>query len=205
MGKVTRLGIMGGTFDPIHYGHLVTAEAVRSKFNLDKVIFVPSGKPPHKRDQEITTQEHRVLMTVLATITNTYFDVSRVELERQGYSYAIDTVQHFRQIYGGQTEIFFITGADAILEILSWKKVDDLIDECQFVAATRPGYEQKDLAKLLPEKIINKIMKISVPALAISSTDIRRRVRENQPIKYLLPEQVEDYIFKHKIYVTAPY
>jgi nicotinate-nucleotide adenylyltransferase len=203
--NVTRLAIMGGTFDPIHYGHLVTAEAARSKFNLDKVVFVPSGKPPHKKEQEISSAEHRMQMTVLATITNKYFDVSKVELERQGYSYAIDTVRHFRQAYRLKTEIFFITGADAILEILSWKNVDDLIDECQFIAATRPGYEQKDVAKLLPEKITSRIMTISVPALAISSTDIRRRVRENQPIKYLLPEQVEDYIYKHKIYLTAPY
>lgn len=200
-----KIGIMGGTFDPIHYGHLVTAEAALSKFNLDKVIFVPSGRPPHKSDKEITSAEHRYLMTVLATITNKHFEVSRIELDRHGYSFAIDTVHQFHQIYGAETEIYFITGVDAILEILTWKKVDQLIEECEFIAATRPGYEVKDLSKSLPPRIAKRILTIGVPALAISSTDIRQRVREKQPIKYLLPEQVEDYIYKHKIYANAPY
>lgn len=204
-GKPLRLGIMGGTFDPIHYGHLVTAEAARNKFQLDKVVFVPSGRPPHKREQNITSPEHRLLMTVLATITNQYFEVSRMEFERQGYSYAIDTVREFHSQYGQDAEIFFITGVDAILEILSWKNVDELIAECGFIAATRPGYEEKDLMKILPNKITSRIVTISVPALAISSTDIRRRIREDEPIKYLVPEQVEDYIYKHKIYLSAPY
>ncbi|MDW7673884.1 MAG: nicotinate-nucleotide adenylyltransferase [Bacillota bacterium] len=203
--KAYRYGIMGGTFDPIHYGHLVAAEAARSKFNLDKVIFVPSGRPPHKSSTEITSPEHRYLMTVLATITNKYFEVSRLELDRSGYSYAIDTVRQFHQHYGADIELFFITGIDAIMEILTWKQVDELISECQFIAATRPGYGDQDVTKILPEKITKKILSISVPALAISSTDIRNRIISNEPIKYLLPEQVEDYIYKHKIYHTAPY
>ena len=203
--RVYRVGIMGGTFDPIHFGHLVTAEAARSKFALDKVIFMPSGRPPHKRANIITPAEHRYLMTVLATITNKYFEVSRIELDREGYSYAVDTVREIHKLYGLDTEVFFITGADAILEILSWKKVEELVNECKFIAATRPGYEKTDLTKKLPEVITSKILTINVPALAISSTDIRLRVQEQKPIKYLLPEQVEDYIYKHKIYVSVPY
>ncbi|NLO89274.1 MAG: nicotinate-nucleotide adenylyltransferase [Clostridia bacterium] len=200
--KYKALGIMGGTFDPIHYGHLVTAEEARCQFNLDVVVFVPSGKPPHKKDYRVSDAKHRYLMTVLAVVTNPFFDVSRIEIDREGYSYTIDTVKAFRKKYPW-SEIFFITGADAILEILTWKKVEEIMDHCRFIAATRPGYNLSDLDKkfkaILPE-YSNRVETIEVPALAISSTDIRRRVAMDKSIKYLVPEAVEQYIWKNNLY-----
>ena len=194
---------MGGTFDPIHYGHLVTAEAARNRFDLDLVIFVPSGKPPHKKDYPVTASEHRYLMTVVAVVTNRYFEVSRIEIDREGFSYTIDTIKELRQRFP-ETELYFITGADAILEILTWKSVSEILDDCHLIAATRPGYEldglRNDLKKTVGDSI-NKIYSIEVPALAISSTSIRKRVAQGQPIKYLLPESVEQYIYKNGLYL----
>ncbi|NLL61367.1 MAG: nicotinate-nucleotide adenylyltransferase [Candidatus Atribacteria bacterium] len=195
--KDLRLGIMGGVFDPIHIGHLFTAEEARIKFNLHKVIFVPSLQPIHKRNDQITDIKHRLKMTYLATEDNPYFEVSKIEINRPGPSYTIDTVREFRKIYGWQTNIFFITGADAFLEIDTWYKKDELIKLCQFVAATRPGY---DLDKLNDN--FKKVLKImEIPALAISSTDIRYRVKNNLNIKYIVLEEVRDYIYKNKLYV----
>lgn len=198
-----RIGIMGGTFDPIHFGHLVTAEAARHAFKLDQVIFVPSGRPPHKRVRRVSADDHRYLMTVLATVTNPWFEVSRVELDRPGPSYAIDTVVHFRDRYPG-TEIFFITGADAILEIVSWERRTELFDLCHFIAATRPGYPMQELESLrsaLEAEEFERINPLEVPALAISSSDIRVRLNKGEPVKYLLPESVERYILKNSLYL----
>jgi nicotinate-nucleotide adenylyltransferase len=197
--KTQALGLMGGTFDPIHYGHLVTAEAARCGFNLDRVIFVPSGRPPHKKEKNITPAEHRYNMTKLAIDSNPFFEISRLELDRPGYSYAIDTVSYFLDHYGQDIDLYFITGADAILEILTWKNVDKLMEHCRFIAATRPGFYLQDV-HYLPEKFMEKIIFMEVPALAISSTDIRQRVSDRRPIKYLLPEPVENYIFDHHLY-----
>ncbi|HER25312.1 MAG TPA: nicotinate-nucleotide adenylyltransferase [Candidatus Atribacteria bacterium] len=191
-----RLGIMGGVFDPIHYGHLFTAEEARIEFKLDKVIFVPCRQPAHKRENDLSAPEDRYLMTILATGNNSFFEVSKVELNRPGPSYSIDTVQDFFKKYNSGVEIFFITGADAFLEIDSWYKSEKLITLCQFVAATRPGYDLNRLNEKF-KKII-KIMEI--PALSISSTDVRRRVREGKSIKYLLPQEVEKYINKKGLY-----
>lgn len=202
--KVSRLGIMGGTFDPIHLGHLVTAEAARSEFNLDKVVFVPSGMPPHKKISQISQKEQRYLMTVLATSANPYFEVSRTEIEREGHSYAIDTVNYFQSIMRKSCEVFFITGADAILEIVTWKDVEELIEKCTFIAATRPGFNlnilRNKLLNRLTEVHMKKIIPLEVPAMAISSTDIRERVRKGRSIRYLLPEAVENYIIKNDLY-----
>ncbi len=202
--KASRVGIMGGTFDPIHQGHLVTAEAARSKFKLDKVVFVPSGRPPHKRGQTIVGGENRYLMTVIATSTNPYFEVSRTEIDRQGESYAIDTVRYFKSIMNYDSELFFITGADAILEIVTWKDVEELLESCKFIAATRPGFDLDKLRERLSSKLsevhLRKIVDINVPAMAISSTDIRDRVKKGYPIKYLLPEAVENFIEKNELY-----
>lgn len=201
--KMNRLGIMGGTFDPVHYGHLVTAEAVRDKFKLDRVIFVPTGKPPHKKGYKVTDAKHRYLMTVLATVTNPFFEVSRIEIDREGYTYTIDTILEFKKMLPEDTKIYFITGADAVLEILTWKKVDELLQLCNFVAATRPGYEPSQLNEMIKyvEKVYGStIHMVEVPAMAISSTDIRRRVNTNRPIKYLVPESVEYYIMKNGLY-----
>ena len=194
--SIKRVGIMGGVFDPIHCGHLFAAEEARVEFKLDEVIFVPCRQPAHKRGNGISDPEDRYLMTVLATSNNQFFEVSKVELNRPGPSYSIDTVKEFLKKYHHGVKIFFITGADAFLEVDSWYKSEELIKLCQFVAATRPGY---DLNKL--DKKFKKIIKIiEIPALAISSTDIRRRVREEKSIKYLLPQEVEEYIYKKGLY-----
>ena len=199
-----RIGIMGGTFDPIHQGHLVTAETARSKFLLEKVIFVPSGHPPHKKGKVISNKEARYLMTVLATSGNPYFEVSRVELDRPGESYAIDTVRYFRSKMEEGSELFFITGADAILEIVNWKSVEELFNCCTFIAATRPGFDLGALRDKLLEKLtvnhLHKIIPLEVPAMAISSTDIREKVKKKRTIKYLLPVEVENFIYKNNLY-----
>ncbi len=200
--EIRSLGIMGGTFDPIHYGHLVTAEAARCTFGLERVLFVPSFRPPHKPDREISDKEHRYLMTVLATVTNPYFGVSRVEIDRPGFSYTVDTLRELRRQYPG-TELFFVTGADAILEICTWQDPPALLKMCHFIAATRPGYPLNGLKRLereLGKGVKQRIHRFEVPALAISSTDIRDRVRHGRPIKYLVPESVEHYIYKHGLY-----
>ncbi len=202
-GGRLRLGLMGGTFDPIHYGHLVTAEAARCKYQLDEVYFIPSGNPPHKRGRHITAALHRMMMCVMATATNPYFEVSDVEIKRQGFSYTYDTVCQFRRVFGADCLIYFITGADVLGEIVTWNKADLLFDECCFIAATRPGFTL-DASQALPPQLRDKISFMEVPALAISSTDIRNRLRQGRSIKYLLPETVETYIQKHHLYELNP-
>ncbi|MBP3888798.1 MAG: nicotinate-nucleotide adenylyltransferase [Cellulosilyticum sp.] len=201
--KVRKLAIMGGTFDPIHMGHLVTAEEVRHEFNVDEVLFVPTGHPPHKSHINMTTCEHRYLMTVLATAANPYFKVSRIEIEREGVTYTIDTIKELKRIYGEEVELYFITGADAVHKILGWKESTELLQLCDFVAVTRPGYNKEELlrkVKMLNEQYETNIHFLEVPALAISSSDIRRRLMEMKPIKYLVPQEVENYIKKHDLY-----
>lgn len=197
-----RIGIMGGTFDPIHYGHLVTAEGARYELGLDRVLFIPAGRPPHKPDYHITEPWRRYAMTVSAVASNPFFEASPLEVERPGPSYTIDTVLSVQGLYP-ESEIYFITGADAVLEILTWKNVEQLLSLCRFIAATRPGYQLDELwEKLdqLPQCCKQNILCMEVPALAISSTDIRQRVREGRPIKYLLPEPVEEHIVKYGLY-----
>lgn len=199
-----RIAIMGGTFDPIHYGHLVTAEEARTQFNLQEVIFVPTGNPPHKKSYSVTRPEHRYQMTFLAAKSNPFFKVSRIEIDRKGFSYTIDTILNFREQCGKETEIYFITGADAILEILTWKNFKQLLDQCSFIAATRPGFNLSELnTKLVnfSEEIKNRIHFMEIPALSISSTDIRQRVLEGRTIKYLMPEAVQEYIYNNTLYL----
>jgi len=201
--KLLKIGVMGGTFNPIHHGHLITAEEAFVQFGLDKVIFMPTGWPPHKEDKEIISAEDRYLMTVIATAPNPHFTVSRLEVDRPGPSYSIDTIKALREIYGQPSEIFFITGADAVWEILTWKQPEILTELCNFIAATRPGYDLEKFKKMHPdgEKIKTpKVFFMEVPALAISSTDIRRRVSEGRPIRYLVPEGVANYIYKYEFY-----
>jgi len=187
---------MGGVFDPIHYGHLFTAEEARNEFRLDKVLFIPCRSPVHKREDKVSEPEDRYLMTKMATSNNPFFEVSKIELERPGPSYSIDTVKALLREYNYQIEIFFITGADAFLAIDSWYKYEELIKLCQFVAATRPGYDLDNL-----DQKFKKILKImEIPLLYISSTDIRRRIKEGRSIKYLLPWEVEEYIYKKGLY-----
>jgi len=198
-----RIAIMGGTFDPIHYGHLVTAEAVRHEYNVERVIFIPTGQPAHKMDYAVTHSEHRYLMTVLATVANPFFDVARMEIDRDGATYTIDTIKALRQLCGTHTKIYFITGADAIQQILTWKDADELLKLCSFVAVTRPGYNTallREQVLRIKHKYETRLHFLEVPALAISSSDIRARIGKGKPVTYLLPEQVERYITKTGLY-----
>ncbi len=198
-----RLAIMGGTFDPVHFGHLATAEAVRSQFNIDKVLFIPTGMPPHKKNSKVTSSEHRYLMTVLATVDNPHFFTSRIEIDRPGETYTIDTITQLRTACSKDAEIYFITGADAVFDILTWREAERLLTICNFIAVSRPGYKNDKLIKDIEEinaKYNSNVRYMEVPALAISSSDIRKRVSENQPVKYLLPANVENYLYKHGLY-----
>ncbi len=197
-----KIAIMGGTFDPIHYGHLVTAEAVMHEYQIDQVLFIPSGQPPHKTDSQVTSADHRYLMTLLATETNPRFFSSRIEIDRKGYTYTIDTIRELKEMYPG-SEIYFITGADAFSNILTWKNPELLLSSCHFVAATRPGYSRAKAApqiEALMDQHADTLHYLEVPALSISSSEIRARVQQGRPIKYLLPETVENYIYKHGLY-----
>ncbi len=193
-----RIAIMGGTFDPIHYGHLVVAEEVRTKFNIERVLFMPTGNPPHKKDKTVSSSEHRYLMTVLATVTNSHFDVSRIEIDRTGYTYTIDTITELKKIISEDTTVYFITGADAIHHILTWKEPEKLFSLCEFVAVTRPGYVTQ--ISEIEKRFESKIHFLKVPSLDISSSDIRTRIKEGKSIKYMLPEEVENYIYKFELY-----
>lgn len=189
---MTRLGVMGGTFDPIHHGHLVAASEVASAFNLDGVLFVPTGTPWQK--DKVTDGEHRYLMSVIATASNPRFTVSRVDIDREGPTYTVDTLRDIRKAYP-DAELFFITGADAVKQILEWKDHEHLWPLAHFVAVTRPGHKLE-----LPPAPEGAISVLEIPALAISSTDIRARVVEGEPVWYLVPDGVVQYIGKHKLY-----
>jgi len=199
-----RLGIMGGTFDPIHFGHLVTAEEALVQFNLDRVLFMPTGIPALKAREDVTSAEDRYLMTVLATASNPDFDVSRMEVDRPGLTYTVDTLRALREMHGPSTQLFFITGADAVWEIVSWRDAETVADLATFIAATRPGYDL-DAARRAHDEAETRfrIEYVDVPALAISSTDLRSRVRERRPIRYLTPEPVAAYIQKRGLYRDA--
>ncbi len=199
-----KIGIMGGTFDPIHYGHLVLAEQIRTQFELDRVVFIPAGRPPHKQDMDITSSHHRYSMTLLATITHPYFEVSKIEIENKNVSYTINTIRKLKSMYNSNTELYFITGADALNELETWKEPEELLKLCRFVAATRPGIDVKKLKEkieYLNKKYNSQIIITDVPALAISSTDIRKRIKSGKSIKYIIPETVEHYIYKNNLYI----
>ena len=203
MKAVTRrIGILGGTFDPIHVGHLMTAEAVRDEFSLDKVIFIPAAVPPHKMDQQVTEARHRYLMTVLATTSNPHFDVSSIEMDRPGPSYTIDTIYELKRQYGENTDLFFITGADAIADIPTWDRIEELLGLCQFIAATRPGFlpNVDNIKEYFGELGSTRIHRLETPELEISSTNIRERLKRGFSIKYIVPAAVEDYIYKEGLY-----
>lgn len=193
---------MGGTFDPIHLGHLVAADAARHALGLERVIFVPAGQPPHKAGRDITPAEHRFAMTLLATLDHPAFEVSRAELDRPAPSYTIDTLRQFRAAHP-DADLWFITGADAILEILTWREPQELLAHARFVAATRPGYPLRRLQAVqeaLGPASRERIRILEVPALAIASRDLRERVRTGRPIRYLVPREVEAYIHKMGLY-----
>jgi nicotinate-nucleotide adenylyltransferase len=190
-----RLGIMGGTFDPVHNGHLVAASEAAALFALDEVVFVPTGQPWQKTEREVSAAEDRYLMTFLATANNPQFTVSRIDIDRDGPTYTIDTLRELRRTRSG-AEVFFITGADALAQILTWHDAAELFTLAHFVGVSRPGY-RLELDARLPEEAVSLV---EVPALAISSSDIRDRVGRGAPIWYLVPDGVVRYIAKHGLY-----
>ncbi|NOW01919.1 nicotinate-nucleotide adenylyltransferase [Isoptericola chiayiensis] len=189
-----RLGVMGGTFDPIHHGHLVAASEAAALLDLDEVVFVPTGKPTFKQDTRVSSAEDRYLMTVIATASNPRFTVSRVDIDRPGLTYTVDTLRDLRTARP-DADLYFITGADAIEQILTWKDADELWRKAHFVAVTRPGHPLT--VEGLPR---DGVTTLEVPALAISSTDCRRRAAAGQPVWYLVPDGVVQYIAKHGLY-----
>jgi nicotinate-nucleotide adenylyltransferase len=189
-----RVGVMGGTFDPIHHGHLVAASEVAARFDLDEVLFVPTGQPSFKQDQDVSPAEHRYLMTVIATASNPRFTTSRIDIDRPGLTYTVDTLRELRA-QRPDVDHFFITGADAIEQIATWKNTDELWEMAHFVAVTRPGHALS-VAGLPP----SKVSVLEIPALAISSTDCRARARAGDPVWYLVPDGVVQYIAKYRLY-----
>jgi nicotinate-nucleotide adenylyltransferase len=216
-----RIGILGGTFNPIHYGHLAAAEEVRDRLKLDRVLFIPAYFPPHKQDEHVPNALERMEMVRLATSDNPHFEPSDIEIERGGISFTVDTIEALRQVYPG-AELYFITGLDTFLEIQTWHEWKKLLTLCCFVVLSRPGYRFADLLKidfmaraerelarldrgdLLHAEISSNSFRVClemIPLYDISSTDIRKRAKEGLSIKYLLPEAVEIYIIKKRLYV----
>ncbi|KUH73229.1 nicotinate-nicotinamide nucleotide adenylyltransferase [Mycolicibacterium novocastrense] len=195
---------MGGTFDPIHNGHLVAASEVADLFGLDEVVFVPTGQPWQK-DRDVTAAEDRYLMTVIATASNPRFSVSRVDIDRGGPTYTKDTLLDLHAL-NPDADLFFITGADALASILTWQNWEDMFAIASFVGVSRPGYELdgKHIAAAIKELPDDALRLVEVPALAISSTDCRKRAEENRPIWYLVPDGVVQYVAKRRLYARQP-
>jgi nicotinate-nucleotide adenylyltransferase len=190
---------MGGTFDPIHYGHLVTAEEALQQFGLDEVLFVPTGRPWMKEHGVVSRPEDRYLMTVIATASNPRFRVSRMEVDRDGPTFTVETLRALKAELGSDVDLFFITGADAVVEIFQWKEPQELFDLAHFIAATRPGYDIEGFEAYAPTSHPG-VTVMNIPALAISSTDIRGRVAQGRPIRYLVPEGVNSFVGKAGLY-----
>lgn len=201
MGK-KRVGIFGGTFDPIHMGHLIVAETIMDEFHLDKVVFIPAAVPPHKLDKQISPAKHRYMMTMLATCSNPRFQVSDMEMHRQGPSYSRDTLAQLLKEHGSDTEFYFIVGADSVENLHTWNRIDELLTMCHFIGASRPGC-MPDMEKIAQRfgPLAEKIHCLETPELEISSTEIRHRVGQKRTIRYIVPETVEQYIYKEKLYL----
>ena len=200
-GQEFRLGIMGGTFDPIHYGHLVTAEQARESLDLDAVLFMPAGSPAFKLYKPVTPAEDRSAMTVLATAANPAFLASRFEIDRPGVTYTADTLHALRDFYPLQVKLYFITGADAIIDIVTWHDADRIAELATFIAATRPGFDiDTARARIKESGLPFDVRYIQIPALAISSTNIRKRVARGMSVRYLTSESVLGYIRKRGLY-----
>ena len=195
-----RVGVLGGTFDPIHYGHLAAAEEVAERYALDHVIFMPNRQPPHKPSYDISPAEDRYLMAILATNSNPRFSVSRLELEREGPSYTVDTLRALRQTLGEEVQLYFIIGADAVLEIGKWHEAQAVLREGRFIAIHRPGYDLGRLSSLLGEQGVEHIEPLMLRELDISSTNLRARIAGGQSVRYLTPQAVIDYIRRRGLY-----
>ncbi|MBV7292305.1 nicotinate-nucleotide adenylyltransferase [Corynebacterium sp. TAE3-ERU16] len=192
-----RIGIMGGTFDPIHNGHLVAGSEVADLHDLDLVVYVPTGQPWQKAGREVSEAEDRYLMTVIATASNPRFTVSRVDIDREGATYTVDTLRDLRKQFP-TAELFFITGADALAKIVTWRDWEEMFSLAEFVGVTRPGYELDDA--ILPEIHRKRLSLIEIPAMSISSTDCRSRAAEGRPLWYLVPDGIVQYIAKRQLY-----
>lgn len=201
--RIYRLGIMGGTFDPIHYGHLVTAEQAREALDLDLVLFMPAGSPAFKQGKHVTGAEDRYAMTLLATAANPAFSASRFEIDRGGVTYTVDTLRELRAHYPDNVELYFITGADAIIDIVTWRDAQDIGALATLIAATRPGYDiETAKARIKASDMEFDVRYIEIPALAVSSTNLRERVSCGKSVRYLTSESVLGYIRKNKLYVA---
>lgn len=198
-----KIGIFGGTFNPIHIGHLIVAEAVRESFGLDRILFVPSGVPPHKSYEEVTVAEHRYAMVECAVRSNPYFEASRIEVDRAGFTYTVDTLNSLRGLYGKAAEIYFIIGADVVNELTTWKDFRKVFGLCRFIAVGRPGCDAASAEsgiKRLKERYNISVETVEAPLIDISSTSIREYVKSRRSIKYLVPECVEEYIHINELY-----
>ncbi len=198
----SNLGILGGTFDPIHNGHLLAAEWAREVFRLQDIIFIPSARPPHKDLEVVLDSQHRYQMVELAVGDNTSFSVSAIELERAGLSYTVDTIAHYLQVYPDM-DIYFIIGVDALQLIYTWKDLDQLLKLCKFIVVTRPGYEldkNDPCFHAVPTALWDNLELLPIPGLEISSSEIRRRVAEGKSIRYLVPPAIEKYIRDNNLY-----
>lgn len=199
-----KIGISGGTFNPIHLGHLIVAEMVRDKFGLDKVLFIPSGMPPHKNLKNVIGAEHRFNMVQRAVTGNSYFTQSRIEVDREGYTYTIDTLKNLRESYGKSARLYYIIGADVLNDLLTWRNYQEVFRICEFIAVLRPGNYLEGFNKqmeYLRDTFSAQIHFIDTPLIEISSTDIRNRIKEGKSIKYLVSESVEDYIKENGLYI----
>jgi nicotinate-nucleotide adenylyltransferase len=203
MGRGRRVGVIGGTFDPIHIGHLVVAEEARTRLELEQMVFVPAGRPPHKLDHDMADAEQRWEMVGLAIADNPQFTASRVDIDRDGPCYSVETIRLLQEAWGPQTRIFFLIGSDSLSELPTWYQPYRLLRQCQVVAVARPGYpvELEEVDRALPGTAA-LIQVLDAPVLEISSTEIRRRVREGRSIRYLVPAAVEQYIHEHRLYRT---
>ncbi len=192
-----KVGLFGGTFNPIHYGHLAIATFAREAFELNRVMFIPSGRPPHKTREGMAPAHDRYQMTVLATHGDSHFAVSPVEMERRGKSYSVETVEEMLGFFGEAARLFFIVGTDAMVDIVNWERADELVKLCEFIVASRPGSDLRKVA----QKYRRRIHVLKAPIFGMSSTDIRQRVREGRSVHYLVPELVERYIADHRLYL----
>ncbi|MDF2985168.1 MAG: nicotinate/nicotinamide nucleotide adenylyltransferase [Eubacterium sp.] len=199
-----KIGICGGTFDPIHLGHLAVAELVRSEFDLDKILFVPSGMPPHKNLKNVTAPIHRLNMVKCAVSSNPYFEAISIEVDRSGYTYTVDTLKELQGLYPRGTEFYYIIGADVVMDLLSWRNAPEVFKLTNFIAVMRPGFSNeafKERLIFLRSKYEANIRSFEIPLLEISSTFVRERIKEKKSIKYLVDKDVEEYIIKNHLYL----
>lgn len=201
---IKKIGIFGGTLNPVHHGHLIVAEHVREKFQLDSVLFIPSGKPPHKMFNEVVSAAHRFNMVKGAVKSNPFFDASSIEIDRTGYTYTVDTLRELAARYANDVELHFIIGADVIPELITWKDFTKVFELCSFIAVLRPGHHREDFFAEIEEMQLRyklRIQTTDAPLVDISSTAIREKVKIGQSIKYLVPSCVEEYIYNNGLYM----